>query len=171
MFERRCDLRRIYGVLAVGLIVLSSCGSISTSYSETMPNDFNFISNIADSSYVLDTYNDKLTKVIDWNLDTTISYQFPINEKQKIYKLLTKIDIYKYPENFAPTSTIKVSPAFSYRFKFTMQGVDYKINWQENTESEIKDSRELRKLFFEIQKIIENDDLVKELPESKRAFL
>lgn len=171
MFERRCDLRRIYGVLAVGLIVLSSCGSISTSYSETMPNDFNFISNIADSSYVLGTYNDKLTKVIDWNLDTTISYQFPINEKQKIYKLLTKIDIYKYPENFAPTSTIKVSPAFSYRFKFTMQGVDYKINWQENTESEIKDSRELRKLFFEIQKIIENDDLVKELPESKRAFL
>ena len=52
-----------------------------------------------------------------------------------------------------------------------MHGVDHKINWQENTESEIKDSKELRKLFFEIQNILENDDLVKKLPESKRTFL
>jgi hypothetical protein len=51
-----------------------------------------------------------------------------------------------------------------------MNGIDYKINWQENTESEIKDARELRKLFIEIQKYLENDDIIKELPESKRAF-
>ena len=171
MVETRNDILRLFGLLVVGLVFLLSCVRKSTSYSDTMPNDFNFISNIADSSYILDTYKDKLTKVIDWNLDTTISYQLPVKEKQKIYKLLTKIDIYKYPENYAPTSTIKVSPTFSYRFEFTMHGVDHKINWQENTESENKDSKELRKLFFEIQNILENDDLVKELPVSKRTFL
>jgi hypothetical protein len=136
-----------------------------------MPNDFNFISSIADSSYILDTYKNKVTKTIDWELDTTISFVLPVSEKQKIFKILKEIDIYKYPQNYAPTSTVKVSPTFSYQFEFTLNGVDYKINWKENTESETKDAKELRKLFLEIQKILENNDLIKDLPESKRVYL
>jgi len=139
-------------LLAIGLVILSGCERRTAKYPDSMPNDFNFISNIADNSYILDTYKDKLTKTIDWELDTTISYQLPVSEKQEIYKILREIDVYKYPENYAPTSTVNVSPTFSYQFKFTLNGVDYKINWTENTESENKDARELRRLFLKIQK-------------------
>lgn len=62
-------------------------------------------------------------------------------------------------------------PSFSYQFEFTLNGVGYKINWKENTESDTKDAKELRYLFLEIQNIIEKDSIVKKLPESKRAFL
>lgn len=171
MFERRNDITRFIKLQIIGLIIIFGCEQRLTNYPDIMPNDFNFISNIADSSYILDTYNDKLTKTIDWDIDTTISYKIPFTEKQKIYEILKKIDIFKYPENYAPTSKKDVSPSFSYRFDFTMNGIDYKINWKENTESEIKDARELRKLFIEIQKNLENDDIIKELPKSKRAFL
>ena len=171
MLKRRIDIWKLFVLLASGLVVLFGCERRSTNYSDTMPSDFNFILSIAENSYILDTYNGKLTKAIDWELDTTISYQFSTDQKQKIYELLNKIDIYKYPENYAPISTVDVSPTFSYRFEFTINGVDHKINWKENTESEVKDARELRKLFFEIQTILEKDNLIRELPESKRVFL
>ncbi|NPD45463.1 hypothetical protein [Lentimicrobium sp. S6] len=162
--------KKLFGLLAIGLIVMFGCEQRSSDYSDSMPDDFNFIANIADNSYIFDTYRGKLTKTIDWKRDTTISYQLPIGEKQKIYKLLKNIDIYKYPLNYAPTSTVKISPTFSYCFKFTINGIDHKINWKENTESEIKEARELRKLFLEIQNILEKDELIIELPLSKRAF-
>lgn len=170
MFRRMMHKKKLLGLLVIGFIVLFGCKRKSTNYSDSMPDDFNFISNIADNSYILDTYRNKLTKIIDWNLDTTVSYLLPIEEKLKIYNLLKEIDIYKYPENYAPTSTVDLSPTFSYCFKFTLNGIDHKVNWKENTESEIKEARQLRKLFLEIQNILEKDDLIIELPESKRAF-
>lgn len=170
MFKRRNDITKFIGFVIIGLVIISGCERKSTKYPVTMSNDFNFISNIADSSYVLDTYRDKLTKKIDWALDTTISYQLSVAEKQRIYKILKQIDIYKYPQNYNPTSTVKVFPSFSYQFEFTLNGVGYKINWKENTESDTKDAKELRNLFLEIQIIIEKDSIVKKLPESKRAF-
>lgn len=171
MFERINDTTRFVRLLIIGLVIIVGCERRHTNYPETMPNDFNFFTNIADSSYILDTYKDKLTKTIDWDADTTITYELSLSERQKIYKILKAIDIYKYPENYAPTSTVNVSPTFSYRFEFTLNGVDYKINWKENTESDTKDAKELRTLFQEILKAIETDDRVKKLPESKRAFL
>lgn len=171
MFKRRNDITRYIALVIIGLVIISGCERRSTKYPKTMSNDFNFISNIADSSYVLDTYKDRLTKKIDWALDTTISYQLSIAEKQRVYKILKEIDIYKYPENYNPTSTVEVFPSFSYQFEFTLNGVDYKINWKENTESDTKDAKELRNLFLEIQNMIEKDSKVKKLPKSKRAFL
>ncbi|NOU48505.1 MAG: hypothetical protein HOO86_15805 [Bacteroidales bacterium] len=159
------------GLLLIGLVIIFGCIRRSTNYPETMPNDFNFISNIANSSYILDTYNNKLTKTIDWKLDTTIAFELSLSEKQKIYKILKEIDIYKYPGNYTPVSKVKVFPTLSYQFEFTLNRVDYKINWNENTESDTKDAKELRNLFLEIQNKIEKSDRVKELPESKRAFL
>jgi len=171
MFERINDRMKTIGLLVIVLVIVFGCDRRSTKYPETMPNDFNFSSNIADSSYMLDTYKDKLTKTIDWGLDTTISFQLSLTEKQNIYKIFKEIDIYKYPENYAPKSTLKVFPTFSYQLGFTLNGVDYKINWKENSESDTKDAKELRKLFREIQNTIEKDDQVKKLPESKRGFL
>jgi hypothetical protein len=171
MFEKRNDTTRFVRLLIIGLVIIFGCDRRLTNYPITMPNDFNFFSNIADSSYVLDTYKNKLTKTIDWELDTTIAFVLPLSEKQKIYKIFKKIDIYKYPENYAPTSTVSVSPSFYYQLEFTLNGVDYKINWKENTESDTKEAKELRKLFQEIQKAIEKDERVKKLPETKRTFL
>lgn len=171
MFERINDRMKTIRLIVIVLVIVFGCDLRSTKYPATMPKDFNFISNIADSSYVLDTYKDKLTKTIDWELDTTIAFVLPLYEKQKIYNILKVIDIYKYSENYAPTSTVQVSPTFSYQFEFTLNGIDYKINWKENTESETKDAKELRNLFREIQNDIEKDGQVKKLPESKRGFL
>lgn len=172
MFKKRKDIKILIVLLAIGLIIgVSGCERRSTNYPDTMPDDFNFISNIKDGSYILDTYSNKLTKTIDWEHDTTITYQLPIKQKQKIYALLKHIDIYKYPENYAPVSTINVSPTFSYQFEFTLNGVDYKINWKENTESEVRNAKKLRKFFFEINDIIEKDEEARSLPESKRTFL
>ena len=171
MLTNRNNIKILIGILAIGLIGVLGCERRSSNYPDSMPNDFNFISNIEDNSYILNTYTNKLTKTIDWEQDTTIAYQLPFKEKQKIYALLKQIDIYKYPENYAPVSTINVSPTFSYHFEFTLNEVDYKINWKENTESEIRDARRLRKLFFEIRNMIEKDEEVRNLPESKRVFL
>ncbi len=74
-------------LLAIGLVILSGCERRTANYPDSMPDDFNFISSIANNSYILDTYKDKLTKTIDWELDTTISYQLPVSEKQEIYKI------------------------------------------------------------------------------------
>jgi hypothetical protein len=171
MFERINDRMKTIGLLVIVLVIVFGCDRRSTNYPETMPNDFNFISNIADSSYVLDTYKAKLTKKIDWELDTAISYRLSLAEKQKIYTILKEIDIYRYPPNYAPTTRVRLRPSFSYQFEFTLNGGDYKINWKENTESETKDAKELRNLFREIQSDIEKDSQVKKLPESKRGFL
>lgn len=171
MFERINDRMKTIGLLVILLVIVFGCDRRSTNYPETMPNDFNFISNIAESSYILDTYKDKLTKTIDWELDTTISYQLSLAEKQNIYSILKEIDIYHYPQNYNPTTRVRVRPSFSYQFEFTLNGVDYKINWKENTESDTWDAKKLRKLFREIKNTLEKDDQVKKLPEDKRAFL
>ena len=161
---------KLIGLLVIGLIIVFGCDLRSTKYPKTMPNDFNFNSNIADSSYILDTYKDKLTKKIDWKLDTTISYRLALAEKQKNYMILKGIDIYHYPQFYTPKTKVRVRPSFSYQFEFTLNGVDYKIHWKENTESDTKYSKELRKLFREIKNTIEKDDQVRNLPEDKRAF-
>lgn len=171
MFKRRNDTMKLIGLLVVGLVIVFSCDRRTTKYPEAMPNDFNFVSNIADSSYVLDTYKDKLTKKLDWKLDTTISYQLSLAEKQKFYTILKEIDIYRYPQNYAPTTRVRERPSFSYQFEFTLNGDNYKINWKENTESDTWDAKKLRTLFREIKNTLEKDDQVKKLPEDKRAFL
>lgn len=171
MIKRKYDIMKLIGLIVIALTIFCGCDQRSIKYPEVMPNDFNFISNIADSSYILDTYKDKLMKKIDWKLDTTISYHLSLAEKQRIYSIIKKIDIYHYPQNYHPTTRVRIRPSFTYQFEFTLKGVDYKISWKENTESDTRDAEKLRNLFRVIQDIIEKDAKVKKLPESKREFL
>ncbi len=143
----------------------------NSDYPDAMPKDFNFVMKIHNSSYIIDTYKNTLTKAIDWDKDTTISFHFSDKEKLKQYKNLTELDIYKYPPNYAPTTTIQKSPSLDYFLSFTMNGIEWTINWTENTESEIKDAKKLRNLFLELLEYIEKDERVKKLPQSERAFL
>jgi len=143
----------------------------STSYEKLMPVDFNFSATIDFEAYTLDSYNNTLVKQFDWERDTLITFHVKKEFKEKIYSILRDIDIYKYPENFAPTSTTNILPYSPYYFKFTMDSITTSLNWIENTNSEIKDAKKLRTLFIEIRDYIEQDKRADTLPEDKRAFL
>jgi hypothetical protein len=137
----------------------------SFDYPNNMPPDFNFIA--GNDFYKIDTYNNTLTKLIEMGKDTIINYKFPPMEKEKIFKKLKQIDIYKYPENYAPTSTVQILPANEYYISLTINGENLKIDWIENTYSETKDAQNLSGLFDAIFKIINEDKKVRNLPESK----
>ena len=153
------------------IIVFLGYDRTITNYEKKMPADFNFLAKVKFDTYVIDTYNNTLTKTIDWENDTVISFQTSIEFKEKIYNILRDIDIYKYPENYAPTSTIKISPSSSYFLKFTLGSDTTLINWEENTESENIDAKKLRKLFMTIYNYLEQNERVKSLPDDERAFL
>ncbi len=115
-------------------------------------------------------YKGTFTKTIDWEKDTTITLFLTREEKELIYEAICKINIYSYPENYAPISTISVSPTFTFSIEMTMEGIDRSINWTENTESETKDAKRLRRLFEKIAEQIENHKEIKELPKDERVF-
>ena len=136
-----------------------------------MPIHFNFCAHISSDSYTINTYNNTLTKTIDWEKDTTISLKVSSEFKESIYKLLKEIDIARYPYNYAPTSTANILPSFSYEIKYTMDSIARSIKWEENTYSENRDAKRLRNVFIEIEKYIEQKEEVKSLPDSERFFL
>jgi hypothetical protein len=171
MCQKNNKIKVFLGCLLIGISLMAGCVKRSANYPNTMPNDFNFIMKIENSTYVIDTYRSTLTKTIDWETDTAISYQLTQKEKEKIFNTLKSIDIYKYPEDYAPTSTKTASPSYSYYLKFTINKKEYEISWKENTESEVEDARNFRRLFQEFKKFIEEDERVETLPKSKRAFI
>jgi hypothetical protein len=158
-------------LLIVGLALMLDCVQQNSKYPSNMPEDFNFIAEIKSNTFVVDTYKNTLTKSIDWDKDTVISFEFPQYEKVKVFNILKEINILNYPKNFSPKSTIRIFPGFLYRFKFTMKSIEYEVDWKVNTESEVPDAKELKKLFEDIMLYIEKDQRVKNLPESKRVFM
>ncbi len=157
-------------LIPIGLLMLWGCQYRRGIYESSMPEDFNFVAKIEDESFILNTYEDKLTKTIDWDVDTTITYYLSEKDKKSIYQIMKNIDIHRYPSNYAPISVVSISPSFSYYIKFTLNEVDYTINWVEHTESTCKDAKELRSLFLNIQDCFIKDKRVNELPESERYF-
>jgi len=158
-------------IFSLTLIVFFGYKRTSRSYDKEMPSDFNFFAKVEYDTYLLDTYNNTLTKKFDWEHDTIISFEIGQEFKEKIYNTLCDIDIYKYPENYAPTSTITVDPSTSYFLKFTFNSDTTEINWTEHTYSEKKEAKKLREIFETIYEYLEQDDRVKSLPEDRRAFL
>lgn len=116
------------------------------SYPETMPSDFNFVASFENDSYKIDTYKNNYTKTLNWDKDTTIKLYLTKNEKNLIYKIITKIDILKYPKNYAPTSTICITPSSNFFISVTLDGIYHTINWSENTESRTKDAKKIKKV-------------------------
>jgi len=158
-------------LLILGIVVVLNIERKSPVTLGDMPDDFDFIVKINSKSYQINTYENTLTKAIDWDMDTTISFHMSLEMKNEIYEYLKRIDIYKYPENFAPTSTIIELPSWTYFLEFTIEGLTKTVNWEENTASESIDARRLRQLFHKINKYIYQDERVKDLPETKRLFL
>ena len=139
-------------------------------YPEKMPDDFNFKfeTGIGKTKFFkVNTYNNTLTSPINFEKDTTIGFQFSINEKEKIYKIIEDIDISIYPENYAPTCVQRILPASTYYFETSINGDTIRINWEENTHSRTKESKNLMKLFNEIYTISGENEKVKNLPDSE----
>lgn len=135
-----------------------------------MPQNFNFIAVIGFESYTINTYENTLTKQYQWDVDTTIKVEIEESFKKEIYDYLRKIDIFRYPANYAPISYISVSPSFEYYLKFTADSIEFVIDWTENTCSDSKDAKQLSKLFEKFAKYIEKLDKEMKLPESERCF-
>lgn len=157
-------------IFAIAVVIILGYERKSTTYDKKMPDNFNFLAKVHNNTYTLDTYNNELIKKINWNKDTTIKFIVSDKFRVEIYNRLRDIDIYKYPKNYAPTSTVKVSPSFSYYLKYTIDSTTNIINWDLNTESEKKDAKQLRKLFDKIYNYLEQNEKIKRLPDDRRAF-
>lgn len=136
------------------------------SYPEFNKDKFNFQMKYDDIFYNLDTYNDIFSYGLAWDRDTVISYRVSDKLKREVYSILVDIDIYRYPENYAPTTTFRKLPADYYYLKYSFDSISYTINWRENTESTNRDAVKLRKLFRFIISEIENDSIINSLPPS-----
>jgi hypothetical protein len=158
-------------ILILWIIVLYALDNLTTNSLGEYSKDFDFKVKLQSNSYVINTYDNTLTKQLTWHKDTTIRYTIDLKYKKEIFDYLKKIDIYKYPSNYAPTSIVREYPSFNYYIQFTSKGVTRTIDWRENTCSETMDAKRLLKLFEKIQKIIDEDPRVKNLPEDNRAFL
>lgn len=174
MTKKRKDIVKI---VAITLTVLQMLFLIiyfnwekrsSFNYPEKMPNNFNFKFEYGwgNTKFLkIDTYNNTLTSLINLEKDTTIEYHFSKIEKEKIYNTINEIDIYIYPENYAPTSVQQILPAYTYYFETSINSDTIRINWEENTSSRTKESQNLMKIFNEIFTITGEDERVKNLPE------
>lgn len=158
-------------ILIFLIIVLYGLDNLTSNSLGEYTNDFNFKVKLESNSYVVNTYTNTLTKQLTWHKDTTIRFTIDPKLKRDIFDYLKKIDIYKYPSKYAPTSIIHELPSFCYYIQLTSNGVTRTIDWRENTCSETRDAKKLLKLFEKIQEYIDKDPRVKDLPASSRAFL
>ena len=136
-------------------------------YPEFSKDKFNFQMKYNDIYYNLNTYNDTFTYGLSWDRDTIISYKVSDKFKREVYSKLVDIDIFRYPKNYAPTTTFRRLPADYYYLKYSFDTINYTINWRENTESKNRDAVKLRNLFRFIISNIENDTIINRLPQSQ----
>ena len=169
--SRKHWLIMLISILMLFGIALLSVKQKSFDYKSQMPKDFNFVANYYGGAYILDTYHQKLTVALDWNKDTVLPFRLTNEEKKHIYDVMCDIDIYQYPQDYGPTSKVIVDPSPDFNLKFTLDTVTCTINWEENTWSETRAARNLRKLFEQFSEIIEKDKRVQALPKSRRAVL
>ena len=136
-----------------------------------MPSDFNFEIQLDSKLYVINGYNNTLSKGFDWDRDTTISFDIGEVLKEKVYSALVKLDINKYPENYAPTTTTRIYPSFEYSVVYTISGITKSVSWTENTESNEKEAKALRKFFNSISEELIGNEKVQNLPKTNRLAL
>jgi len=136
-----------------------------------MVKDFNFEIQLKSNLFVVNSYKNTLTKGIKWESDTTISFTVTDEWKKKIYTALVSLDIYKYPENYAPTTTITVLPSFDYSITFTLNEKTTTVNWAVNTESNEREAIALRKFFDSIYNDVMESTEIQSLPNTERFSL
>ncbi|WP_047450896.1 hypothetical protein [Alistipes sp. ZOR0009] len=157
-------------ILIVWIIVQYGINNLSTDSLGQYSNDFDFIIKLDNNAYTINTYKNTLTKQLDWHRDTVISYEVPSKLKKDVFDKLKKIDIFKYPEHYSPTSLVREFPSMSYFIQYTVNGNTRIVDWKENTESETTEAEHLRDLFDRLLKELESDNRIKNLPDSKVAY-
>ena len=152
-------------------IIASNIKTVSSEYPREMVKDFNFEIQLKSNLFVVNSYKNTLTKGIKWDSDTTITFTVTDEWKKKIYTALASLDIYKYPENYAPTTTITVLPSFDYSITFTLNEKTTTVNWAVNTESNEREAIALRKFFDSIYNDLMEYTEIQSLPNSERFSL
>lgn len=158
-------------ILIIWIIIQYETKNLSTNSLGQYSNDFDFIIKRDNNTYTINTYKSTLTKQLDWHKDTVIKYEVTRKLKEEVFNKLKKIDIFKYPEHYAPTSLVREFPSMRYFIQYTVNGNTRIVDWKENTESETKEAQHLRELFDNLLNELESDNRIKNLPDSKVAYL
>ena len=150
------------------ILIISSCNN----YNSTSEAGFNFIFTwgIMDDSSV-NTYNKTYTQALDWDNDTTIMFKFSEKEMNEIFRLIKKYEIDHYPELFIPTTSRFQSPQDSFFLEYQYDNITKKVLWDINGLSQTRDAKKLRKIFNRIISYVQKDERIRNLPDSKRAYL
>ena len=153
--------------------LLSGCGSLNAKNKlpPSKPVNFNFIFSYGvGAKNQLDTFKGQFTK--DMVMDPSITTDLKLSDEDMdtIYSELRKINILAYEENFQPKGYTESTPYVTYSFSMTADGIEKKITWFDENDSNTKEAVQLRELFYKIKDMIESTEEYKKLPTAKPGY-
>ena len=141
-------------------------------YPKEVPDNFNFLAIYGfGEGNKLNTFNKTYTKTIDWDKDTTIYFELSSEQKRNIYDKIRSLDVQKYPKQFTPISKETIRPSPTFYIKVRLGSVEKEIYWNDNTNSKEKEAQLLRDFFRYLERIVDENPIVKQLPKDDRSFM
>jgi hypothetical protein len=173
-------MKIIIGIIAFySLITIIGCGTSSDSYLNTH-QDFHFILRYGvEAKNEINTINQTYTK--DMIVDSALTIRMTLSsiELDSIWKELTRIDIFSYPDIYQPLRFENdpgnvgedYLPYKSFYLYITAGDHKKEIHWGDANRSTMLKAIALRNAFEMIILMIESKDEVKKLPAPKGAYL
>lgn len=154
------------------IICFTSCKNkeLVYEYDEKMPDSFEFY-----YASFTDSYDSKTNTFKRMYLDTirevknVLSYE----EKEDIYRFLTKYDFFSLPEKYTDISNIVILPSFSETLQFNYKNEQLKIEEKifENGKYAEKEYKKLVKIYYYIRDKVNSKEDINLLPESDFLML
>jgi hypothetical protein len=124
----------------------------------------------------IDTFHGTFTRDMGDAPSITIGLRLSEAEMERIYKKMTDIDFFNYPDIFAvkaapgePSQVI--TPANTYSFTVEKEGQTKTLTWIDEIQTPNDEAANLRELIVMIQRLIEAKEEYKELPNPGSATL
>ncbi|MCE7995747.1 MAG: hypothetical protein HEP71_27455 [Roseivirga sp.] len=153
------------------IVAICSCDSHSGfDYPKDLPEDFEFKAIWHFEGSVIDSSEGTFRQAISYDSDTTISFTLTKTQKAKIYQIVKDIDVFGYPEDFEPPTTMEVLPSSGFYLEVQIRGVRKRINWKENVYSSTKRAKRLRHFFDHLDELLDASAEIQALPKDDRAF-
>lgn len=145
----------------------TACGSDNNE----IPDDFDFIIKYGiEAKNQLNTFEGTFTKDLIAAGTITTKLKLTDMDMQTVYQEMQKIDIFSYPENFAPSSNMFVTPHETYYIKVKSNGRVKEILWKDENLSEDSRAVQLRDTINIIKELIENKPEYRKLPEPEGGY-
>ncbi len=162
--------------LAFCFCLISHCQNISFNRNDSTFT-FHFILKYGIGANVLNTFDQTFTKDLICDSAVSTSLRLTSEELDTIKLEMERVQIFDYPENFAPPLSDHpskderiVSPSMEYYFKIQLGNNIKEITWHDTNASETNMAKRLRALVSKIRKIIESKKEYKMLPEPRGAY-